>query len=301
MENHVTFSSPVSEIIRQRYSCRTYDPRPIDATARTEFSEFLAADSPAPFGGRGRFRLVAATESDRASLKGLGTYGFIKDAPAFVVGAATDGPKALEDFGYLLERVILGATDRGLATCWLGGTFSKSAFARKIDLAKGEMMPAVASIGYGIHESRSSDRIRKSAGSDSRRPPESLFFAGDFDHSLSVTDAGPYAAALDAVRWAPSASNRQPWRIVQQKGAWHFYLQRTKGYGKGTLLFMLMRLADLQRVDIGIAMCHFELAARECGLAGAWTVADPKIAAGGREYSATWLPTSARSTRDEQR
>jgi nitroreductase len=294
----VTFSSPVSEIIRQRYSCRTYEPRPIDAAVRAEFATFLAAESQGPFGVRGRFRLVTATENDRASLKGLGTYGFIKDAPGFVVGAATDGPKALEDFGYQLERVILAATDRGLATCWLGGTFSKSGFARKIELAKGELMPAVASIGYGIHEVRSSDRIRKSAGSDSRRPPESLFFAGDFAHPLSVADAGPYAPALEAVRWAPSASNRQPWRIVQQNGAWHFYLERTKGYGKGTLLFRLLRLADLQRVDIGIAMCHFELAAGERGLAGAWTVADPKIAAGGREYSATWLPATARSTRD---
>ena len=35
-------------------------------------------------------------------------------------------------------------------------------------------------------------------------------------------------------------------------------------------------MADLQRVDMGIAMCHFELAARERGLAGRWVVEQPR-------------------------
>ena len=53
------------------------------------------------------------------------------------------------------------------------------------------------------------------------------------------------------------------------------HLLRTKGYGQGTLAFRLLRLADLQRVDMGIAMCHFALACREYGLAGTWAPALP--------------------------
>ena len=45
----------------------------------------------------------------------------------------------MEDFGYLMERVILYATALGLGTCWLGGTLTKSSFAEKIDLRAGEM------------------------------------------------------------------------------------------------------------------------------------------------------------------
>ena len=74
---------------------------------------------------------------------------------------------------------------------------------------------------------------------------------------------------------APSASNKQPWRVVRRGDDWHFYLQRTKGYGKGSALFAVLRLADLQRVDLGIALCHFELAARELGLAGEWVLDEP--------------------------
>jgi len=56
---------------------------------------------------------------------------------------------------------------------------------------------------------------------------------------------------------------------------WHFFCQRTPGYGKGTALFILLGMADLQRIDIGICMCHFELTARYLGLQGGWVSADP--------------------------
>jgi hypothetical protein len=83
--------------------------------------------------------------------------------------------------------------------------------------------------------------------------------------------------------------------LIRSAEAWRFYLQRSKGYGKGTAVFSLLRLADLQRVDMGIAMCHFELAARERGLAGSWLVEHPtpdEVAAG-LEYTASWIPEVA--------
>lgn len=102
--------------------------------------------------------------------------------------------------------------------------------------------------------------------------------------------AGRYAEPLEMLPLGPSASNKQPWRVVQGGEAWHFYLQRTPGYGKGSLLFGVLRLADLQRVDIGIAMCHFEMTAGEFGLKGKWEVCDPGLAVpdAGTEYIVTW-------------
>jgi nitroreductase len=71
------------------------------------------------------------------------------------------------------------------------------------------------------------------------------------------------------VRLGPSASNNQPWRAVKDHKGLHFYLKRNAGYNK---IFGGM---DLQKVDMGIAMCHFELAAEESGLDGGWSeVAD---------------------------
>jgi len=286
------FKSSIAGLVRQRRSCRKYLEKPLAEDARRSLETFLPANHTGPFGGRVRLALVAATAEDRTALKGLGTYGFIDGAAGFIVGAVEQSPKALEDYGFLLERAILLATDLGLGTCWLGGTFSKSSFARKIGLTAGELLPAVAAIGYAADAGFSKDRIRRMAGSNFRRSPEELFYNDDFSAPFSPTDAGAYSGPLEMVRWAPSASNRQPWRIVRTPTGWHFYLARSKSYGKGTLLFAVLRLADLQRVDMGIAMCHFELAAQEAGLAGAWVIEDPGIATppAGLEYTASWRP-----------
>jgi nitroreductase len=284
------FRSPVADLVRRRRSCRRYADEPLPGEAQRALASFLATNRLGPLGSRARFELVAATGEDRAALRGLGTYGFIRGAPAFIVGAVGQGIRALEDYGCLLERAVLLATDLGLATCWLGGTFSKSGFARTIGLAGDELLPAVAALGRGADGDGSADRVRRMAGSVSRKPPEELFFDGGFGAPLATAAAGGYAGPLEAVRRAPSASNRQPWRIVRTPAGWHFYLERTKGYGKGTLLFALLRLADLQRVDLGIAMCHFELAAAEAGFDGGWIVEDPGVApaAGAATYVATW-------------
>ncbi|TLN24073.1 nitroreductase, partial [bacterium] len=80
-----------------------------------------------------------------------------------------------------------------------------------------------------------------------------------------------YATPLEMVRLAPSASNKQPWRILRQGRNWHFYLQRTKGY-REMAMGRFTGIADIQRIDMGIAMCHFELAAKDSGLCGKWVM-----------------------------
>jgi hypothetical protein len=220
--------------------------------------------------------LVAATEEDNQALRGLGTYGLIRGATGFILGAVRDGDHDLEDFGYVMEQAILFATSLELGTCWLGGTFTRSSFADKMALTDGERMPTVTSTGYISEKPGLVDRlIRRGAGSRSRLPWERLFFENQFDAPLSRQAASTYGDALEMVRLGPSASNRQPWRIVKDKGNWHFYLRRTPGYHQGTSRWGSG--ADLQRVDMGIAMCHFEATVEEIGLAGQWVLEEPDI------------------------
>lgn len=284
------FHKPITEIIQERYSCRSYRAEPIAAETQQRLQHFMAALQVGPLGARLRFRLLAATERDRQSLRGLGTYGFIRGATGFIAGTVMAGEKNLEDFGYQMEAVILAATALGLGTCWLGGSFTQSSFARRIEAAVDEIVPAVTAAGYAVERSRYSRLVRRQVGADRRLPWERLFFQGRFGAPLSAETAGPYARPLEMVRLAPSASNKQPWRIVKDGDAWHFYLQRTPKYGPGTISFNLLKLADLQRVDMGIAMCHFELTARELGLAGQWVGMNPGLETPDErtEYVVSW-------------
>jgi nitroreductase len=280
-------NTSITDIIRQRYSCRTYDPSPIDVERRGALAAFVAAPGHGPFGSPTRFCLAAAREDDAKALRGLGTYGFIRGASAFVIGAAGPGTKNLEDFGYVMEEIVLFATSLGLGTCWLGGTFTKSGFTRRIGLRREEVMPAVVSVGRPAGERTVLDRLSRSvAGSRSRLPWSSLFFDGSPGAPLSPEAAGRYAGPLEMVRLAPSASNKQPWRVMRGGSAWHFYLERTPGYLKG--LSGRFVTCDLQRVDLGIAMSHFTRSAREAGLGGRWVVCEPGPEREGREYVASW-------------
>jgi hypothetical protein len=45
----------------------------------------------------------------------------------------------------------------------------------------------------------------------------------------------------------------------------------------------------LQNIDMGIAMCHFELTAQEFGLKGKWEIIDPQISDAGLNYIFTWV------------
>jgi len=284
------YTKSIIEIITQRFSCRSYLEHPIDDERRRRLADFASLMKRGPFGNLARFELVANDGQDGHALRKLGTYGFIKGATGFIVGALRPGERNLEDFGYLMESILLYATDIGLGTCWLGGTFTKSSFAEKISVCENELVPAVASVGYIAKRPRRVDAlIRRGATADRRLPWEQLFFDTRLGAPLRRDAAGDYAAPLEMVRLAPSASNKQPWRIVNNGSAWHFYLQRTPGYRERRLV-RLFTVADLQRIDMGIAMSHFELAACELGLHGRWTSEGACAEqCEGVEYTVSWV------------
>lgn len=280
----------IFQIITQRFSVRIYQETPIPDEIQKEFQTYLAAIRKGPLGSPVRLELVAASPDDTQALRGLGTYGFIKNPTGFIVGAVKAGEYAMEDYGYAMEEAVLEATALGLGTCWLGGSFAQSGFARKIGKLEHEIIPAVTSTGYAVEDCRVRDRSRQKVGADERQPWENLFFEGRFGIPLRPETAGLYPDALEMVRIGPSAKNKQPWRVVRDGERWHFYCQRTPGFGPGTVVFALLRLADLQRVDVGIAMCHFELAAREQGLSGSWKTNNPGLPPVDKNtvYIATW-------------
>lgn len=78
------------------------------------------------------------------------------------------------------------------------------------------------------------------------------------------------AQVLEMVRWAPSAVNKQPWRIVLKDGAYHFYEKKDRGYVNEAV-------GDMQKIDVGIALCHFIMGLEEKGIGLEVNTVDPKI------------------------
>ena len=288
MEEH-----KVEDTIRKRYSCRSYRDTPLSISDRLNLNEFVSRKFTGPFGSSAKFTLFAAESSDSKELKGLGTYGFIRNPAAFIAGVVKESPMNPEDFGYSMEKIILHATGMGLGSCWLGGSFKRSGFGKKAGITDGEIIPAVASIGYIAERKTMTDSVldgvlSNSARSRKRKGADELFFSSSIK-KLNINFNEGYGSALEMVRLAPSAMNRQPWRVVKEDGKniFHFFLERSSTYTK---VIKLLRYEDLQRIDMGIAMCHFECTAIESGLKGIWKKESPVAVKTPRgwEHIITW-------------
>ena len=250
--------------VRSRRSVRTFDGKPLAESELQELLDF-ARTAENPYGIPLEW-VILDTEKD--SLSSPVIVGEKTDVTAKVPKV----PHAEEAFGYSFERLVLFAAEKGIGTTWIAGTMDRKSFERAAKLKDGEIMPCVSPLGRAAKKmSLREIMMRKGISADSRFTFEKLFFRGSFETPLTADVAGELADVLEAVRWAPSACNYQPWRIVLADGAAHFYLKRNKGFGEG-------RLFDTQKIDIGIALCHFALAMEEAGRTVSLSLEDPGIA-----------------------
>jgi Nitroreductase len=275
----------IIETIQKRVSVRSYSDQEVTEEVKAKFRIVLEEHCQGPFGNSVRFELVEAAENIKQELKELGTYGFIRGSRLFIGGAVKKGGHAMEDFGYCMEQNVLKATEWGLGTCWLGGALNRSTFAQRMNASPDEVIPAITPLGYPGDKPGFVDTMtRIVAGSRHRKEFGELFYSGDCHTPLEKISCGKYELALECVRVAPSASNKQPWRIIKEKerNCFHFYLKENSFYNH------MLKDIQIQNLDLGIALCHFELAAKELGLKGEWIIQPPQLNAADWQYIASW-------------
>ncbi len=252
-----TFS--VSKAIKERYSVRTYVKQPISDEIKKQIIDY--ADSLRnPFNVKINFRFIEKSSSENAEK--LGTYGFIKGADLFIGATVPKVKCAQEALGYDFEKLILYITSLGLGTCWLGGTFNKSAFAEEMRVNENELFPIITPVGYPAQKPRYAEKIfRRSLNADNRLEWNELFFFNNFSSPLNKEIIGKYNDSLEMLRLAPSAKNKQPWRVVFDGTAFHFIQMFSHGDNDGSG-------QEMHRIDMGIALCHFHLITLEEKLSG---------------------------------
>ena len=263
----------LTELVMQRKSVRSFDGVPLRADDREKLGAYLAGLQ-TPFDIPMEFRILDAKAQGLSSPVVTGT-------DLYAAGKLRRGAMAEVAFGYAFETFILYAMSLGVGTVWIAGTMDRPAFERAMALADGEFLPAVTPLGYPAKKRALRDAaMRRVIHADSRLPFETLFFRDGFDRPITPEDAGEHRAALELVRWAPSAVNKQPWRIVLCGDTFHFYKKRSlPADARG----------DVQKLDIGIALAHLALALEAQGIAGQPMAADPGIAhEEDTEYIVSW-------------
>ena len=254
----------IAELVRERRSVRTFDGTPLRAEDRAKLEQYLS-HMETPFDVPMEFRMLDAKAHGLSSPVVTGT-------DLYVAGKVKRGALAEVAYGFALETFVLRALSLGVGTVWIAGTMDRPAFERAMELRDDEFLPAVSPLGYPAKKRALRDAaMRRAIKADTRLPFESLFFEDSFDRPLTPECAGDFREALELVRLAPSAVNKQPWRVVKQGGAFHFYKKSSlPANPKG----------DVQKLDIGIALAHFMLALEAQDIPGRVLQSDPGIPCG---------------------
>lgn len=256
-------NAPIQDIIRKRKSVRTYNGDALRPEDRKQLENFVQT-AKNPFDILVEFRFLDAQKYELTSpvISGTNTYVAAKVKRVSQFGIAC---------GYSFESFCLFAKSLGIGTVMLAGTLSRNAFEAAMDVSDTEVMPVASPVGYPADKMSVRERImRKGVQADTRLPFETLFFERSFEKALTPNRAGRFKEALEMVRLAPSAVNKQPWRVVVCDDTVHFYEKKAKALQNNPL-------GDIQKVDIGIALSHFDLTLKESGASGNFIANDPEL------------------------
>lgn len=261
----------ISDLIRQRKSVRTFDGKPLSAEDRSALEAYTASPTN-PFSVPITFRLLDVKEYGLSSpvIVGADTYlaAKVERVPNFEIA-----------YGFSFEKVCLYALSRGIGTVMLAASLSRAAFEKAMEVKDGEVMPVASPVGYPAEKKSIRESLmRKGLKADDRKPFDQLFFEGGFHHPLPQEN--PWAKALEMARWAPSAANGQPWRAVVDGDSVHFYEAKSMKDSP---------LGDIQKVDVGIALAHFDMTLEEEDVKGTYSFSDPGIPTPeNTHYIVTW-------------
>lgn len=266
----------IDKLVRERRSVRTFSDRPIAREVLDDLVRFMNGIQN-PFGVPVRFALLNAKEH--------GLSAPVISGGDWYIGAAVEpSPYAEVAYGFSFETMVLYAQSLGLGTTWIGGTMNRGIFERAMDLRGEEQMLCVTPLGYPAEKMALREMMmRKGVKADARNAFGEVFFDADFRTPLTVERAGKLAEPLELVRLGPSAVNKQPWRVVVTEAAAHFYVKAPKGIAGAAV-------GPMQKIDMGIALCHFALGMQAKGMEPAFRIDDPKLPTGGEyEYIASYL------------
>ncbi len=206
--------------IFKRKSTRQYSFEVLDENIISELMAF--ADSLEPI-SKAEYKFKILTDKDIKNILQV-------KAPNYISFYSEESDNYLINCGYLMQHLDLYLSSKNLGSCWLG-------MAKPTSKLKAENnLEHIITICFG---KSNEDIYRKSIAEYNRKPLSDITYSG--------------GNALEAIRLAPSATNSQPWFIVEKDNV--FALYRVKLNFAKKIIYNKMN-----QVDMGIALCHLKTA-----------------------------------------
>jgi hypothetical protein len=213
--------------ISRRMSVRNYEPGGLDDAMPGKIEEALKS----LVALNGSAALLRVVPAEKAGV----SFGH---APYCLCSYAKDDDDARLNASFLLQEMSLCLSVLGLGSCWIGMAKPKN------DFLEHEGLPFFKLLVFG-----------KAAGA-LLREDVALFKRKTL---AEITGIQGCPRVLEAVRLAPSAMNRQGWKLYAEGTKIRLYMANNN--------FLVKKLMDpLTIADAGIALCHLWTAASALGV-----------------------------------
>ena len=155
----------LQELIKSRYSCRSYQPASVEPAKLDYIMECVRLAPSAVNKQPWRFRIVSSDE-DKAKLQRCYARTWFNSAPMYIIASLvhdeewvrSDGKAHGDiDVAIAVEHLCLAAAEQGLGTCWVCN-FDALLCSQLFSYAEGEEPVVLIPIGYPADEAKPKNR-----------------------------------------------------------------------------------------------------------------------------------------------
>ena len=215
----------LQEAIKARHSVRQYKDTAIEAEKIAQLQALIDKSN-----SEAGLHMQLVTNEPKAFAQGMAKYGKFSGISNYIAMVCKTGEDTT--LGYYGEQVVLLAQTLGLNTCWVGLTFSKQPDSYVV--REGEHLVCLVPVGYGATQGVQHPQKKTIDDVAEGKPFPEWFVRG-----------------VEAALLAPTAVNQQLFRFILHDG--------NKVEAKKA--FSLTNGMGYAPIDLGIAKCHFEIAA----------------------------------------
>ena len=181
-------------------------------------------------------------------------------SPHYIIITSDKGEDYLQNIGYAMEEVVLKLTSLGIATCWLECNIKREDILEFVDLESEEDLDANETEEENIEKEENLENPYSIIAFGYPKEGEKLFKNNKnadrkrINHVCKKLDKS-LEKIVEPLRLAPSMKNSQPWILYNKENNVHLYEEKQK-----------KNLSDTNKISMGIALRHFDIACKEFGV-----------------------------------
>ncbi len=217
------------EVIAKRKSVRKYSLEPLDHRMLGKVEAYAEGLQPLDKDIKVEIKFLSQKE--------VKLVLFPIKAPHYMVAFSEEKEGYLANVGFMLQQMDLFLSANSLGSCWLGVAKPTK------EILKKSKLKSVVILAFG----KADEKLHRDSISEFKRKPLE-----------KITDHFKRKDLIEAAQLAPSSTNSQPWFFTGSENIIHAYCIKTSG-------IKALIYKKLNKIDMGIGICHIWIAAQKQG------------------------------------